>query len=76
MARLAPGRPCPKAGCSGKLVSHLGGLSLGPGVLTCSSYPMPSAKQRLRLALEDKPLPEFHAFYSWAVEGSASGSYP
>jgi hypothetical protein len=37
---------------------------------------MPSAKQRLRLALEDKPLPEFHAFYDWLVEDAAAGEYP
>jgi hypothetical protein len=37
---------------------------------------MPTAQQRLRLALEDKPLPEFHAFYGWSAESAAAGSYP
>ena len=76
MKRLTPGRPCPKAGCSGVLLLHMDAPSLGPGVLTCSAHPMPTSQQRLRLALEDKPLPEFHAFYAWADEGAAAGSYP
>jgi hypothetical protein len=68
MTRLAPGRPCPKPGCSGTLLVGMPAAEVGPGLLFCSKHPMPSPTERLHLAREDRPLPEVHSFYWWGHE--------
>jgi len=60
--RLAPGRPCPKPGCSGTLLVGMPAAEVGPGLLFCSKHPMPSPTERLHLArdpaVDDAPFDE------------------
>ena len=63
--RLAPGARCPTRGCTGHLLVLYPVPTSGPGALHCSLHPAPSHEERVRLAMQDKPLPVVHAFYGW-----------